>query len=116
MDENQEHNFPIHQCSDIIQPDTPFSIESKGHIRIEQLSILSDDESLNGSRVTVMAHVLANTSDRRQIAMDVAISSFIIGRDYDQPMNLVISPTDKCTLTIVETQVPIQILYSCFTG
>ncbi|KAK8853933.1 hypothetical protein M9Y10_016480 [Tritrichomonas musculus] len=106
-----EQNPPINRCVGIIQPNIPFQIPSESHIRITNFTILSDDDTLSGSRTTIMANVKALTSDKREVEMNVAVSSFIIGIDYDQSCNLIISPTDQCTLTIVGTNVPIQMIY-----
>lgn len=106
-----EQNPSINRCVALINPDAPFEIPSESYVRITNFSILSDDESFNGSRVTIMANVKAQTKDKREIDMDVAISSFIIGNDYDQPCNIIISPSDKCTLRIIGANIPIQMIY-----
>lgn len=59
-----------------------------------------------------MAHVTSPTADQRTAQIDVAIASFIIGRDYDQSSDILISPVDRCVLTCLGPQIPVQLLYS----
>lgn len=99
------------RCVALIQPNIPFQIPSENYARITNFSILSEDEELIGSRVIIMANVKSQTNDKREIEMNTAITSFIIGSEYDQSCNLLFSPTDQCTLTIVGAQVPIQMIY-----
>lgn len=106
-----QQNSSINRCVALIQPNIPFQIPSESHVKITNFSILSEDEDLIGSRATIMANVKTQTNDKRPIEMNVAISSFIIGSDYDQSCNILISPTDQCTLTIVGAHIPIQMIY-----
>lgn len=84
------------------------------YVRIERFSLLDDYPDLEGQRLSIMAHVTSPTLDGGTTQMNVAIASFLIGRDFDQSCDLIIAPTDKCTLGVVGPDVPVQIIYSKF--
>jgi hypothetical protein len=76
--------------------------------------VTADFPDLAGSRLTVMARVKSTTKDGRTVENEVAITSFIIGQDYDQSADLLIAPSETAVLHIVGPPVPIQILYAQF--
>jgi hypothetical protein len=98
------------QCVAFVPGGGEFTVPFTNNIRLDRFSLL--DEQPAGERLTVMAHVRSPTTDRRTAQMDVAIASFIIGQDYDQSSDIVISPADRCVLTCLGPQVPVQLLYS----
>jgi hypothetical protein len=100
------------QCIAVVPPGASFELPAGGFVHLERLSVLDDLPDLAGQRVTVMAHVSSPTSDARTVQMDTAISSFVIGRDYDQSADLIFSPVDRCTLDTVGPGVRLQLLYS----
>lgn len=107
---------PNNQFDAVIKPDDALELPSDSYVRIERFSILSDHTQFVGQRVSVMASVDAQTADGRAINMNTAIASFIIGRDFDQNCELVISPSDKCKLSLVGAPVTVQMLFSKFPG
>ena len=102
------------QSSVLISPDSPFEIKSEGYVRIDQFSLLEDFESQKGSRFVIFADVTTQTHDKREVKMNVAISSFVIGRDFSQSCNLMISPSDKCILSIQGAKVPVQMMITSY--
>lgn len=97
--------------SDMIQPGVPYTIKSDNYIRIKQFSIFPENDQFIGDRITIMANVKTLTNDKREIEMNAALTSFIVGEDFDQQCDLVISPMDNCTLTVIGSQIPVQIIY-----
>jgi hypothetical protein len=98
------------QCVAFIPPGGEFTVPSTSNIRLDRFSLLDDHPA--GERLTVMAHVTSPTGDQRTAQMDVAIASFIIGQDYDQSSDILISPVDTCVLTCLGPHIPVQLLYS----
>jgi hypothetical protein len=98
----------------VIPPGGSFAVPTSDYVRLERFSILEDYPDLSGRRVIVMSHVAAPTQDGQTVQIDVALSSFIIGRDYDQSADLVFAPVDKCTIDTIGPGVTIQVLYSVF--
>ena len=98
----------------IISPGESTEIPRCGSfIRIDRMSITSNDsfiiEHFN-QRVSVMANVSLLTSSGRRVRIEVAIGSFIIGCDFDRSVNIVLSPTDECTLSLIGAPATIQLL------
>jgi hypothetical protein len=102
------------QRAAVIPPGGSFSIPPGGHVRVERFSILDDHPSLSGRRLTVMAHVQVPTLDRGPALINVAVASFVIGRDYDQGVEFLIGPVDRCGLNCVGPAVAVQVIYSLF--
>jgi hypothetical protein len=96
----------------VIPPGGRFEVPRTSYVRLERLSILEDYPDLAGHRATVMSHVASPTKDGRTVQTDIALSSFIIGRDYDQSADVIFSPVEECTIDTVGPGVPIQVLYS----
>ena len=107
---------PNNQFAAVVKPGEVFEVASDCYTRIERFSILSDYTPFAGQRVSVMASVDAPTVDGRTVNMNVAVASFIVGRDFDQNCELVISPADKCKLSVVGAPVEMQMLFSKFPG
>jgi hypothetical protein len=95
----------------VIPPGGSFIVPATGYIRIERISIVEDYPNLSGRRVTVMSHVTSPTQDGRTVEIDVALSSFVIGRDYDQSADIVFAPVDKGTIDVKGPEVSIQVTY-----
>ena len=98
----------------VLRPGESFVVPSSCYVRIERFSVLEETPRLSGQRVCVMAEVETKTPDRRTVTMKAAIASLIIGKDFDQSCDLVISPSDRTVLTILGTPVPLQMLYTKF--
>lgn len=106
--------MPNNQGVAILQTGAEFTVPSDCYVRIEKFSILEDYPALAGQRCSVVAHVESLTSDGRTVTVDIALTSFIIGRDYEQSADLLISPADKAVLTVYGAHVQIQVLYTQF--
>ena len=98
----------------ILSPNAEFQLPRDVHTRIDRFSLLPAPEVGEGHRVVVMANVTATTSDSRNVNINVAVASFIVGQDFDQQCNIIVAPSDKCVLTTLGAPVPIQILYTRF--
>jgi hypothetical protein len=98
----------------VISPGGSFDVPATGHVRIERFSILDDHPRSDGQRVTVIADAHVPTLDRGPTGITVAVASFVIGRDYDEPVEFLIGPADRCTLRCIGVEVPVQVIYSVF--
>ena len=105
---------PNNQFAEIIRPGSVFGVPTSYYVRIERFSILSDHTPFKGQRLCVVADVDAPTQDGRTVNMNVAVASFIIGKDFDQNCDLVVSPTDRCKLSLTGPPVEVQVLFSKF--
>lgn len=89
------------QCFSVLRPGEEYVVPSAdGHVRIERLTVLGDPSPAAPQRLVVMAHNTARTVDGRDVAFEVAIASFVPGRDFDQQCDLLFSPADRCVLTL----------------
>lgn len=98
----------------ILYPNKKFELVPTSHIRLEKFTIIKDDPQYIGQRLIILADVTTTTLDKRKINLNVAIASMIIGKEYEQNLDLILSPVDHCILTIQGPPLPIQILFTEF--
>ena len=104
------------QCFSVLNPGEEYTVPSDHcYVRIERLSIIDNPTVAERKRLVVMAKNTAKTADGRDVTFEVAIGSFILGKDYDQPCDILFSPADHCTLTMkgAENQ-RVQIQYTTY--
>ena len=98
----------------IIQPNEKFVIPNDTHTRVERFSLIENGEKFAGQRLVIMSEVTTKTLDGRSLLLNVAIASFTIGSHYEQDCDLIFSPVDQCSLSIIGPPLPIQIQYTQF--
>ena len=101
------------QKSTLILPEkSSFEIPNDRYVRIERFTLAEDNPEYDGSRIVVFADVNSETKDGRVISVRTAISSFIVGQDFEQSADIVFSPADSAVISATGPNISIQITYS----
>ena len=98
----------------ILPEKSSFEIPNDGYVRLERFTLAEDNSEYVGLRIVIFADVTSSTKDHREISVRTAISSFIIGQDYEQTADIVFSPSDKAVISATGPNLTIQITYSEF--
>ena len=96
----------------IISIDKPFHIDSDRYIKLERFTIIDDNPEYEGQRICIIVHGKTPRKDGQMMITNVPISSFIIGTDYEQEANLLLSPLDNVDIKMIGPDLKMQILYS----
>lgn len=107
---------PQSQKIAIIRGEQSFKLAGDQYIRFERFIIVDDYPEYAGQRLTIMAHVDTIGIQGNMIKMDVAIASFVIGQNYDQEANHIISAADKTVLSVVGPSIPIQVQFTLYNS
>lgn len=92
--------------------ETPFRLAIKNYIKIEQFSLIDDRPEHEGERLIIYVTINTVSKSGKQLDTKTPISSFIIGKDFEQSANIILSPKDNATITVEGPDIPVQILYS----
>lgn len=92
--------------------ETPFHLETHNYIKIQQFSLIDDRQEFTGERLIIYVTINTVSKSGKELDTKTPVSSFIIGKDYEQSANIILSPKDNATITVEGPNIPIQILYS----
>ena len=104
----------IQKTSYILPAKSSFEVPRERYVRIERFTLAEDNSEFNGLRIVIFADVKSKTKDNREISTRTAISSFIIGKDFEQSADIVFSPADEAIISATGPNLTIQITYSEF--
>ena len=100
------------QQTSIITLDKPFHVPHDTYIKLERFTIIDDNPDFEGQRINIIAHGNTPKKDGQAMMTNVPISSFIVGQDYEQEANIVLSPIDDIDISMTGPNLKIQVLYS----
>ena len=98
----------------ILPERSSFEVPNDRYIRIERFTLAEDNSEYFGLRIVIFANVTSKTKDDREISVRTAISSFIVGQDFEQTADIIFSPADKAVISATGPNLTIQITYSEF--
>ena len=110
-----DHNSALQKTFLILPEKSSFEVPNDRYIRIERFTLAEDNSEFFGLRIVIYANVTSTTKDNREISVKTAISSFIVGQDFEQSADLIFSPSDKAVISATGPNLTIQITYSEFT-
>ena len=96
----------------VITTETPFHVPHHTYIKLERFTIINDNSDYDGQRINIIAHGKTPKKDGQVMISNVPISSFIVGQDYEQEANLLLSPVDDVDISMSGPDLSIQVLYS----
>lgn len=100
------------QLTSIIATDNSFHVPRDKYIKLERFTLIDDNQEYEGQRINIFVHGNSSKKDGQMIETNVPISSFIIGRDYEQEADLLISPADDLEIIVTGPCLRVQLLYS----
>jgi len=99
------------QKTDYIFTGNEYLIPNNCLLKLEKLVMVNDYPEYQGQRAIVMAHTTSKGRGK-EFKVSVAIASFIIGKDYEQNINILLNPSDQCFLELTGPNIVIQLQYS----
>ena len=106
-------SIQIHQTS-ILNLENSITFPQMDMIKIEKFCLIKNYPQFEGKRVNIMAKVISKSISGNEIISNVSISSFIIGKDFEQSANILLNSNDLCTIYLQGPNVEIQVQYIIF--
>ena len=87
------------------------SLNFDSSLRLQGISILDYPEEAAGKRVTVFADVKATKLDGNELNQHVAIAAFVLGKTFNEELDLLFSPSEDVALSCKGPEATLQIQY-----
>ena len=98
---------------EVISSSKPFSFPQDNYKKVKSFIIVDDNELYAGQRITIMAEVRTiSVKKQKEFFQNIAIASFIVGKDFQEEVDLLFGPADNTTIKVIGPDINIQMRYA----
>lgn len=97
----------------MISPSKSFSFPPENYKKIKSFIVAEDNELYVGQRISIIAEVrTVSVKKQKEFFQSIAIASFIIGKDFQEDVDLLFGPADNTTIKVIGPEINIQMRYA----